>query len=281
MSRFKTKPLLFGLFIVFLMAGYLLWRGSEKSVSDSVPESVQNQAELNEQRKGNSTAGSSDLTTDASTSSEAQESSQGVGSPPTEQEAALSEAEKLHRDYVKEPPRFESMSDSTLQDFLKMYTLGSGAEFLQNVDNFTQSLKDSSRAKQFERLVSQELLGKFRSRFLTSGPQAQSPDYQIEVHFKSESIELKLVKDSVTYYQAEIARPREEVRTSTSRNLPVNLLLKFPAKLEYGYRHPLYLQLFISYSREQLVGNFYLTNQSEETPLYFLSEEMAFDKVSL
>lgn len=173
---------------------------------------------------------------------------------------------------------FGQMGPSQIEDYLAAFTLGQGDSFLNSRDNHIESLKSAGKSDKYLDSLLKHLHGKFRSRFVNSAPNVEGPDYAVELHFLSDTVQVYFVLNGTNYYFHEYKELADELKIGKSGNLPPHIFIELPAKKDYGYLHPMYLQIFVSPRAEVLAATLYNTNQRAKTVSYTASEQFVFTR---
>ncbi len=172
---------------------------------------------------------------------------------------------------------FESWSEDDKKLFLDIYTLGSGDQFLPNLETYTTPVEESQN-KVLNKSLLASLKGKWKSNYLSDPRENDTfAFYFLEITDKGYFLSLR--DNNADYLSTSSHDLTKDVRTCTGNQLPPNLLVTLRAKPEERYNHNIYLHVFASESHEILLANLYNTDQWLERPSYIQADKLIFQRV--
>jgi hypothetical protein len=171
---------------------------------------------------------------------------------------------------------FESWGEEDKKLFLDIYTLGSGDQFLPNLEAYTSPIEESQN-KELNKNLLASLKGKWKSSYLSDPRENDAfAFYFLEITDKGYFLSLR--DNNIDYLSTRSDSLTKDVKTGGAQ-LPPNLLLTLKAKPEGRYKHNIYLHVFASESHEALLANLYNTDQWLEKPFYIQADKLVFQRV--
>jgi hypothetical protein len=182
-------------------------------------------------------------------------------------------------EYLKNQ-NYSDMTPSEINELLGIMTLGEGKEFQQSKTNHVTSLTEFSIVNPSGLKFMEKLEGTYRSDFVDSIPKADEQGYVIELSFLEKRIDIAISLNSKVYYEHTFTDLKKTLMIGKSSDLPPNLFIELPAKPQYGYAHPLYLEMLIGADNKTFIGVLYNTNQTVPSNVNYLhAENLIFKKV--
>jgi hypothetical protein len=204
--------------------------------------------------------------------------------PKTNQKNALQNIEKLLIDaygdysYLK-APRYEDSNDDIKRQFLRFWELGEGNKLFETISKYTKPLDVKSNTNDAD--IYRDFLGKWRGDYITENVRDADVGSYYIAEFTDKGVEVYLGgANGRIYLKSSSAIGSKEIVTATSYKIPKNIIFYLNAKPESGYRHKIVMSLFISESRDYIIGNLYNTNQTLDAPNYVLSDHLVFQRIS-
>ncbi len=179
-----------------------------------------------------------------------------------------------------ENQNYGDMSPVEMNELLSLMTLGEGKEFEKNKNDHVVPLNTFSAGNPSRLGFLSSLQGRYRSDFIDSVPNADEQGYVIELHFSEDRIDASISLNSAVYYAHTITDLQNRLMIGKHEHLPPNLFIELPAKPEFGYQHPLYIEILIGSHGQTLIGILYNTNQNVSTTTTYLhAEHLIFNKI--
>lgn len=176
-------------------------------------------------------------------------------------------------------PRYEDYGDDDKILYLYIMSLGTGPDFLQNLQSYTAPLKEVQKPDETKRFWS-ELVGEWRGDFISEKVKDQDAYAYFHLSITASGFKISLRDANQIYLTTESQNYGEEIRTGNNQQLPKNLIVIMKAKPELGYKHDIYLQLFPSQSNQVILGGMYNSDQWLEKEFYVLSDKILFQRIS-
>lgn len=177
---------------------------------------------------------------------------------------------------LKSPRNFDELNSQNISSFLNKLGLGEGVQFSENVEKYTSPLSSVESISPETKLSLEKFQGRFQSRFVNESVSEDGPSYIIKLVFEKKLLDISIINDGTAYYKFETTSPEKYIRLSLNKAIPENLFITLPSKIEQGYRHPLFIHVFLSEDAETLAAIFYNTNQRSEKADYKSSEQLVF-----
>jgi hypothetical protein len=170
------------------------------------------------------------------------------------------------------------MSPAEIDELLGLLTLGEGEEFQKSKANHVTSLASFEKAHPAKIAFLDGLHGVYQSDFINSVPRSDDSGYTVELRFDKNQLSASIVQNSQVYYQHTFTDLKSQLMTGKSTDLPPNLFIELPAKPQFGYIHPIYLEVLIGSDLQSLIAVMYNTNQSVLKATYVHAEHLIFSK---
>lgn len=174
---------------------------------------------------------------------------------------------------------YSSMSPAEINELLGLLTLGEGNEFQNSKANHVTSLASFEKAYPTKLAFLDRLQGLYQSDFINSVPRSDDSGYTVELRFSKNRLSASIVQNSQVYYQHTFTDLKSRVMTGKSPDLPPNLFIELPAKPQFGYIHPIYLEVMIGRDLQSFIAVMYNTNQSVNKADYVHAENLIFSKI--